>query len=155
MIEPPRIVQTPSQAYASLHLTVPREKIGSAMGPGIQEVYAAVAAQGVASSGPWFTHHLKRPDTEFDFEICVPVATPIVPAGRVEPGHWPSMRVAQTVYHGDYPGLPAAWGEFEAWIEAQGLREAQDLWERYIINPDSTRNPSEWRTELNRPLLEP
>jgi len=153
MIETPQIIQTTEQHYAFVHLTVPREEIGQAMGPGLQEVYGAVAAQGITPSGPWFTHHLKRPGTTFDFEICVPVEKPIQEAGQVEPGVWPSIRVAQTVYHGDYSGLPGAWGEFEAWIEAQGLREARDLWERYVVNPDSAKNSADWRTELNRPLL--
>jgi effector-binding domain-containing protein len=153
VIETPRIVQTTEQHYAYVHLTVPREEIGQAMGPGLQQVFGALAAQGVAPTGPWFTHHLKRPDTTFDFEICVPVEEPIQEAGQVEPGVWLSIRVAQTVYHGNYPGLPDAWGEFEVWIASQGLREARDLWERYLINPDSAKNPADWRTELNRPLL--
>jgi effector-binding domain-containing protein len=153
MIETPEITQTVAMNYASLHLTVPSAEIRKFMGPGIQEVYAAVAAQEIPTSGPWFTHHFKRPDAFFDFEICVPVDEPIVAAGRVEPGVWPWMRVARTVYHGGYDGLGAAWGEFEAWIAAQGLDEAKDLWERYLINPDSSKNPEEWRTELNRPLM--
>jgi effector-binding domain-containing protein len=153
MIETPQITETVAQHYAYLRQNVPREEIRTVMGPGIKEVYAALTAQGVASSGPWFTHHLKRPDAFFDFEICVPVAGPIESAGRVEAGVWPSMRVAQTVYHGGYEGLPAAWGEFEAWIAANGLKTAEDLWERYVVNPDSSRNPAEWRTELNRPLV--
>ena len=154
MIETPQITQTEPRHYAYLHLTIPREEIRKVMGPGVQEVYAALANQGVPSTGPWFTHHLKRPDAFFDFEICVPVAKPIKSAGRVEPGVWPSMRVAQTVYHGGYEGLPAAWGEFEAWIAANAHKGAQDLWERYVVNPDSSRNPAEYRTELNRPLVD-
>lgn len=154
MIELPRIVETTEQHFAGLHLTVPREKIRTAMGPGIREVYAAVEAQGMGPAGPWFTHHLKRPDAEFDFEICVPVRTPIAPAGRVRPGAWPAMRVARTVYRGEYEGLGAAWGKFTAWIAGEGLREAEDLWERYLIDPSCSQNPAAWRTELNRPLVE-
>jgi len=68
------------------------------------------------------------------------------------------MRVARTVYRGYCAALGDAWGEFEAWIEsytaAHGLREAEDLWEQYLVNPDSAKDPQEWRTELNRPLLD-
>ena len=154
MIETPKIVTTKPRHYAALHLIVPSEEIRQAMGPGVQEVYAAVGAQGIQTDGPWFTHHFKRPDTTFDFEICVPVTKPITAAGRVKAAIWPSMQVAQTIYHGDYSGLPAAWGEFEEWIAVQELHEAQDLWEGYVVNPDSAKDPSQWRTELNRPLLD-
>jgi len=152
-LETPTIVETDEQPYAGLHLTIPTAQIREAMGPGLREVSEAIAAQGIATTGPWFTYHFKRPDSEFDFEICVPVAEPIAPAGRVMPGVMPRIRVARTIYRGDYSGLPAAWGEFTAWISEQGLHEAKDLWERYLVNPDSTRNPEEWRTELNRPLI--
>ena len=39
----------------------PREEIQLAMGPGIREVFAVLAAQGIAPAGPWFTHHRRRP----------------------------------------------------------------------------------------------
>ena len=63
---------------------------------------AAIAAQSVAAMGPWFTHHLKIQPGIFDFEICVPVAAPIDPVGRVKLGQWPVTTVARTVFHGDY-----------------------------------------------------
>jgi effector-binding domain-containing protein len=90
------------------------------MGPGYREVMAAVAAQGIAPAGPWFTHHLRMDPAIFDFEIGVPVPAPIAAAGRVETGHLPAAIVARTVYHGGYEGLGAAWAEFDAWITAQG-----------------------------------
>jgi len=154
MIEPPQIVETTEKLTAALHLTVPRSEIRTAMGPGVSEMFAAVVAQGVEPIGPWFTHHLKRPDETFDFEICVEVARPIEPAGRVQPSTWPAMKVARTIYHGDYEGLPGAWGEFMSWIEGQALTTAADLWEVYVVNPHDTPSAADWRTQLNRPLVD-
>ena len=54
MIDTPHIAQSPSQQTAVIHLTIPREEIGIVMGPGIGELMAAVAAQGIATAGPWF-----------------------------------------------------------------------------------------------------
>ena len=153
MIETPHITQPTTQLTAIIHLTVPRDEIQSVMGPGISEVYATVAAQGIAPAGPWFTHHLRRPNETFDFEICVPVATPVAPAGRVATGEWPAMKVARSVYCGDYAGLGEAWGEFLAWVEAEGLTTTGDLYERYLTGPETSPNPADWRTELNQPLM--
>ena len=154
MIETPEILHLEPQHYAAVHFAVPLAEIGRVMGPGVQQVYRALLAQGIEAAGPWFTHHYKRPNPDFDFEICVPVETPVEAAGEVYPGIWPAMRVARTVYHGDYSGLPGGWGEFTAWIAAQGLREAKDLWEVYTVNPDSEKNPANWRTQLNKPIAE-
>lgn len=153
MLDKPQIAQTAAQATAVIRLTIPRAEIQHVMGPGYREVMAAVAAQGIAPVGPWFTHHLRMDPDTFDFEICVPVAAPISAAGRVKPGELRAATVARTVYHGPYEGLPAAWGEFMAWIAAQGHTPAPDLWERYVAGPESSPDPAVWRTELNRPLI--
>jgi effector-binding domain-containing protein len=153
MLETPQITETPAQLIAVIHLTVPRKEIQKVMGPGLGELRAAIAAQGVNAAGPWFTHHLRIDPDTFDFEIGVPVPAPVAAAGRMRPGRRPAMRVARTVYRGPYEGLGAAWGEFEAWIAAEGHTPATDLWECYVAGPESSPDPADWRTELDRPLI--
>jgi effector-binding domain-containing protein len=154
MIETPRIVETRAVDTAAIRLTVPRNQIAAVMGPGIGEVMAALKAQGIAPAGPWLTHHLRMDPAIFDFEICVPVPRPVAPVGRVEPGRLPAATVARTVYHGPYEGLAGAWPQLDAWIAAQGRKPAASLWEVYLTDPAANPDPSTWRTELNRPLVE-
>lgn len=123
------------------------------MGRGLQEVFATVAAQGLTPTGPWLTHHYGMTPESFDFEICLPVPTPVTASGRVLPGELGAMRVARTVYRGGFEGLGDAWGELDAWVAATGLVAAPDLIERYLAGPESSDNPADWRTELIRPLL--
>ena len=153
MIDTPQITQTTAQLTAIIHLTIPREEMQNVFGPGVGELMATIAAQGIEPAGPVFTHHLKITPEIFDFELSVPVSGPVVARGRVKPSEWPAMKVARTVYHGPYEGLPAAWGKFMGWIEAEGHKPAPDLWECYITHPDSNPDPASWRTELNRPLI--
>jgi effector-binding domain-containing protein len=153
MLDKPQITQTVAQPAAIIRLTIPRDEIQSAMGPGYQEVMAAVTTQGIGPAGPWFTHHLRMDPDVFDFEIGVPVTAPVSTAGRVKAGQFPAATVAQTVYHGGYEGLPDAWGEFDAWIAAEGHTPGPGLMERYIAGPESSDDPADWRTELNRPLI--
>ena len=153
MLDTPHMIQTEARLYAFIHLTVPRAEIRNVMGPGLQELKAEVEAQGVAVTGPWFTHHLRIPSVTFDFEICMPVASAVAASGRVKPGVWPSMQMAHTVYQGGYEGLGAAWKEFDAWTWAQGLAPAQDLWECYVRGPESGADSDSWITELSRQLL--
>jgi len=153
MIDPPHITDVAAQTIAFIPITVPRDQIQEVMGPGIQEVMAAVNAQGIPITGPWFTHHLRMSPGIFDFKICFPVASPVTPVGRVQAGERRAAKVARTIYHGPYEGLGDAWGEFIDWIESQGLSPAEDLWECYAAGPESSSDPADWRTELNRPLL--
>jgi effector-binding domain-containing protein len=78
----------------------------------------------------------------------------VTPTGRVQAGERAPRKVARTIYHGGYEGLGEAWGEFMDWIEAQGLQPAEDLWEIYLVGPESGSDDSTYRTELNRPLLD-
>ena len=153
MIDKPKIVETSEQHTAMVHLTVPRAEIQKVMGPGLTEVKAAVAAQNLTETGPWFTHHLKMDSKIFDFEICVPVKSPVSAKGRVKPGRLTARKVARTVYHGPYEGLGAAWAEFAQWIKAEGLKPAPDLWEIYVAGPETGKDPASWRMELNQPLI--
>ncbi len=152
MIETPTIVTTREQKVAKVHVKVPRSEIREVMGPGLTEVNAALEAQKIAPAGPWLTHHLRMDPEFFDFEICVPVTKTVKPTGRVVPGTLPARRVVRTVYHGEYEGLGAAWGELMDWIGKEGHAVADDLWEVYAEGPESGPDPSGWRTELNKPL---
>ena len=115
---------------------------------------AAVQAQGIGPAGPWFTHHLTMSPGVFDFEISVPVTAPVAAVGRVRPGRFPAVRVARTIYTGPYEGLGAAWSEFKTWVADNGYVAAPDLFECYLAGPESSANPSDWRTELNQPLID-
>lgn len=154
MLDAPRVVETDDQLTACVRLTVPRSEVRNVMGPGLAEVNAALAAQGIAAAGPWFTHHLRTPSENFDFEICVPVNEPVSASGRVKPGRLTAMKVARTVYRGPYEGLGAAWGEFNAWVAAAGHKPAANLWECYVAGLESGPDPLAWSTQLNRPLLD-
>ncbi len=154
MINTPRIAQTPAQQTAFIHLVIPRDEIRHAMGPGIGEIFAALAAQGIAPTGALFCHHLRMHPDIFDFRICVPVATAVTATGRVQAGQLPAATVAQTVFHGGYEGLGAAWGEFKQWVAAQGHATRPDLWECYLTGPESSPDPAQWQTQLNQPLAD-
>jgi effector-binding domain-containing protein len=153
MIDAPRIVESPAQRIAFIHLVVPREQIQQVMGPAISEVYAALAAQGLAPAGPWFTHHARPPGAEFDFDACVPVGRDVMPVGRVKAGERVAARVARAEYRGGYEGLAGAWPELRAWATKGGHVLRPDLWEVYAVGPEVGPDTSKWCTELNQPLV--
>ena len=152
MITTPEIVASPEQKIAFIHVNTPRPEIMRAMHSGLDELSAALKTQGINPTGPWITHHTRKPNETFDFRICFPVEKDLTATGRVEPGTLEAARVARTVYSGNYDGLGGAWGEFAAWTEANNLKTREDLWERYLVGPESGSGPEGWRTELNRPL---
>ncbi len=154
MLDTPQIIQTTARPTAIIHFTIPREEMQNVFGPGIGELMTTLTAQGIAPAGPVFAHHLKITPGIWDFELGVPVSGPVVAASRVKPSQWPGMKAARMIYTGPFEGLPDAWGELMRWIEAEGYTPAPDLWECYVLGPDSSPDPATWRTELNRPLAD-
>ena len=154
MIDTPQIVTTEALPLAKIYAKIPTSAIRQEMGKLIQELIQSVRAQNVEITGPWLTHHFRKPAEFFDFEVCMPVASEVQPSGRMEPGVWPAMKVVRTIYRGGYEGLPSAWGEFMTWIESNNLKISEEIWERYLINPNSEQDSSKWQTELNRPITE-
>lgn len=152
MLDKPEIIQTNEQLTAVIHVTVPRTEISNVMDAAIAEVLSAMAAQEIFPIGPCFSYHLKRPSDIFDFEVGFPVNRPITAIGRVKLSKLPAAKIVRTTYQGGYEGLGAAWAEFCAWLETNGFNVQDSLWECYISGPESSPDPSQWRTELNRPL---
>ena len=152
MLATPEVITTDVQEAAVIRLTIPRSDMMKAFGPAVGELMAALAAQGVEPVGAVFAHHLKMSPDTFDFELGVKVSAPVKATGRVKPGQLPAAKVARTVYSGPYEGLTSAWGEFVKWMRASGHEPAENLWEVYSVGPQSSPDPANWRTELNRPL---
>lgn len=154
MIDTPEIVLTEARPTAFIHLRIPRPDMQRLFGPTMDELLGVLGDQGVEPAGPVFAHHLEMDADTFDFRLGVPVDDPVDEVGRVETGELPATLAARTVYHGFYEGLPGAWAAFDAWMEDRGHTQAPDLWESYVEAPHSTPDPSDWRTELHRPLVE-
>jgi effector-binding domain-containing protein len=53
-----------------------------------------------------------------------------------------------------YEGLGGAWHRFRGWMEANGHKTASDLYECYVVGPESSLDPANWRTKLSRPMIE-
>jgi effector-binding domain-containing protein len=152
MLDKPQIVHASPQMAAVIRFTIPRSEIQAVMGPGFGELMSTLAAQGIAPAGPFFSHHFKMDPATFDFELGVPVTTPVKPTGRVKMGELPGGKVVRTVYTGPYEGLGDGWGEFMQLVKKEGHDITEDLWECYLAGPESGADSSKYRTELNRPL---
>ena len=154
MQDEPKIYRTESQLVATLHVTVSRDEIREVMNPALKELVEAVKQQKVTITGPWFTHQFRMNPDVFDFDIGVPVESAIRADARVKPGVYPSIKVVETIYHGDYEGLGEAWEEFLAWIDSRGYSVSEDFYECYLVGPEHVDDAEQWQTRLTKPLLD-
>ena len=149
MIDTPVQTSTEAQQTAAIHLLIPVTAMRDEFPKSIAELLETLRQQGIAATGPVFAHHFRRPTDSFDFNVCIPVERPVEPAGRVESITLPSLPVIQTTCHGDYAGLPHAWGEFIASIQSQAKNLRGDFIEAYVVGPQDGLPAAEWRTDLS------
>ncbi|MCU0647975.1 MAG: GyrI-like domain-containing protein [Gemmatimonadaceae bacterium] len=152
MNDTPTLRLSTPEPLAMIRVVVAPSEMPRIVAPALQELVTVLAAQQVRPRGAWLTYHFRRPTDTFDVAICMPVAQPVAPMGRVQPGELPAVPVACTTHYGPYDELRAAWKALSDWIVAQGHTAAADRWERYVTGPDSLLAPSLWRTELSQPL---
>jgi effector-binding domain-containing protein len=146
------VVETKALPAAVIPVSIPRSEIRNAMGPAMQELMAQIPAKGFVPAGRIFSHHLTTEPARFEFEVGIPVAGAVTPAGRVKGGELPARKVVRTVYTGGYEGLGQAWGEFDAQVKAAGHKTTGEFWEVYTTGPESGNDPGQWQTELNMVL---
>lgn len=152
MLTPPEIVASPFQRAAVIRLIVPRIELAQRFSLALAEILATLADQRLAPVGPAFAHYLRITHSHADFEVGLPIDHAIRPCGRVDPGQLRACTVARSVHQGPWSSLCDAWTDFDRWLAPQPHTPAADVWERYLTDPLSTPDPTQHRTELNRPL---
>jgi len=153
MIDAPQIAHTKVQPSAVIRLAIAQADMPKYIGPALRELLALVKEQGIGPASPWYIYVHALAEGKIDCEVGVPVTDPVKPSGRARSGSLPGTKIARTIYHGSYQGLPGAWSELDAWVAENGHKPAGPLWDVYLAGPETGSDTSKWRTQLNRPLL--
>ncbi len=152
MLSPPQIAHQPFQRAAVIRLILRHADLRLAIPLALAELRSILADQRLEAIGPPFAHFLRRTSTHFDLEVGLPIADPVRPSGRVDPGQLPACTVARAVHLGPWSHLATAWLDLDLWLAPHAQTPANDFWETYLTDPLATPDPTQHRTELNRPL---
>jgi effector-binding domain-containing protein len=132
--------------------TVAAEEITDFFDRSFSVLAEAIAAQGVAPTGPAFGLYRGIPDATIDVAVGFPTNRAIEPDGSAEAGELPGGRVARVLHAGGFDGLGEAWQRLGGWIAEQGLTPSETYWEVYLTEPSPDMDPADLRTELNWPV---
>lgn len=148
----PELVIVDPVTAAVVKGTIPTNEVTDFFDRSFGVLGGALAAQGVAPTGPAFALYREVPDDAMVLEVGYPVNRAIEPDGPAETGDLPGGRVARLVHAGSFDGLTAAWQHLGTWIDEQGLTPGEPFWEVYLTEPSPDMDPADLRTELNWPV---
>ncbi len=117
------------------------------------ELFGRLRLLGVAPAGPPFVIYHEFGTEGIDAEVSVPIDEPIAAAGKTESRVLPAMTVARTVHLGPYEKLGDAYTALWNWIKSHGFEVAGPVQERYLNGPGDRVASSEYRTEIEMPII--
>lgn len=119
------------------------------------ELYATLAAQNVAPSGPGggifaselFTHERGQAT------IFVPCVGTVRPMGRVTSLVVPAAELATTTHYGPPTDIDRAYGSLATYVTDHALAVDGPIREYYLTDQHDTGETDQWRTEIGWPIF--
>jgi effector-binding domain-containing protein len=156
VIESVRVETLSEQHVAVVRGRRAPEEIGAFVGAAYAAVGAALAAQGIAPSGPPVCRYsmgegemdLQGAADVYGLAVGFPCASPIEADGGVVPMTLPAGEAVVVVHVGGYAELGEAYAAGAAFISEHGLEATSDPWESYLDGPDADPH----RTVLTFPV---
>ncbi len=147
-----KLIEMEPQNALAIREVVPVAQIPTKMGQFFSELMAHFQKSGIRMLGPPFAlYHDFAPD-KIDMEVGFPVATPQPGDQRVKPLVLPGGKVVTAVHIGPYDKIEKTYDEMRGWMSRNGLRPKKMMWERYLSDPQTVKNPEEYVTELYWPV---
>jgi effector-binding domain-containing protein len=117
------------------------------------ELFGRLRLLGVSPAGPPFVIYHEFGADAIDAEVSVPIGEPVEAAGRIGSRVLPEMTVARTLHVGPYERLGDTYAAMWDWVGSHGFEAAGPIQERYLNGPGDAAAPSEYRTELDLPIV--
>lgn len=143
----------PAQPIVSIRGRFRPVELPGFIGSAFDTLFGRLGRTGIEPAGPPFViyHHFGAED--IDAEVCVPVGAVQPQTGGMVSRVVPATTVARTLHVGSYDELEAAYAAVSAWVERHARTLAGPMQERYLNGPGDDTTPSEYRTEIEQPIV--
>jgi DNA-binding transcriptional MerR regulator len=136
---------------------VTEEQFPTWLGWAAERLAAFIGAAEIEPSGPAGALYTpeKLDDDQENLELFVPVAEPpYIPTAErdLSIGEVPAATVAVLVHVGDYDSMGDTYRTLGAWIGRHAEPSGERIREWYVVGPEDTPNPAQYRTEIAWPI---
>lgn len=144
------IITTKKITAIAIRETVKVGEIPQAMGLMFLELGPLLGKE-VRCAGPPFALYHSWSGDEMDMDVGFPVSGKGVTKGRVRPIELPAVKAAVTTHIGAYATISETYNKMMAWMEKNGYKPLDYMWEEYLNSPQDT-SPDKLMTKLFWPI---
>ena len=145
-------VEREPQPMLGVRAVVPMSDLREFFSRAFAATAGELARQGARPAGPPVALYSAFAADAVDVVAGFPVSQPVTPAAGFVASTLPGGPVVATVHTGAYDALGATYGELATWFEEHGVTRADQMWEEYLVGPDSQVDPSRWQTRILFPV---
>jgi effector-binding domain-containing protein len=114
--------------------------------------FAELTNHGASPVGPPIALYHGAPTDTVDVTAGFPVAQPWSQSSGIVAVSLPGGAAIETTHVGPYDTMTETYQQLTEWMKAQKLIPAVDMWEEYLVGPDTEPDPAKWRTRIVYPL---
>lgn len=145
-------VEREPQPIVGVRQRVPMSDLSEFFGRAFAAAAAELARQGSHPAGPPVALYSGAVTDTVDVIAGYPVSEPVTPAAGLVAATLPGGPIVETIHTGSYDALGATYGELSTWFAEHGVTPADQMWEEYLVGPDSEADPSRWQTRIVFPV---
>lgn len=138
----------------AIRTTTTGEMLPRILGEGYGEIMQYLErTPGIETAGPPFSLYHNMDMDHLDVELGFPVSGTPRAEGRIGPSRLPGGRAVVAIHVGPYETLEKTYTKAMAYMEREGLKPAELMYEMYLNDPDEVP-PEQLQTEVYFPLRE-
>lgn len=80
---------------------------------------------------------------------------PVDGLGRILRSSLPGGKVVTAIHIGPYEALAETYQAIGSWMNENGYRAGEDMWETYLTSPAEVPDKSRWMTQVFWPVKQP
>ncbi|MBU4194236.1 MAG: MerR family transcriptional regulator [Actinobacteria bacterium] len=150
------IKELAGQPVLGVRFKTDMSEVGCHLGKSYGALFAYLGKTGESPAGPPFGlyHDGEYKEEDADVEACVSTAKLLPGEGDVKGYELSGAKVASTLHMGPFEQIGDTYRELMLWISEQGYRPSKPCREIYLVGPEQSDDPADYRTEVQCPIVE-
>jgi effector-binding domain-containing protein len=147
-----KVIDIEPQSALTIREVIPITQIPSKMGQFFMELSVHFKKNGIVMTGPPFTLYHDFGKDRIDMEVGFPVSKSQAGEGKIKPCTLPGGKVVTAIHVGPYDKIEKTYSQMQQWMSEKGFRPKNMMWENYLSDPQTVKDPEQYVTELFWPI---